>query len=124
MPDHEMQPAKTQPAKMFMERGVTQPLFKAALATVLLSAACVAPALAQRVVIVNGQWMSPAQIDDLERAHCGFIPDGNYVLDFATGVWSAPGGGSERGNIADNCGSRAISQSARSAGEGKMSSGD
>jgi hypothetical protein len=93
-------------------------------AIALWSAAAV-PVYAQRVIIVNGQWMSPAQIDDLERVHCGSIPDGNYLLDFATGVWTGSGEARERSNIADNCRrSHARSDTAPSPGEGQTSNGE
>jgi hypothetical protein len=92
---------------------------------IVLSCGAGAPVFAQRVVIVNGQWMSPAQIDDLERAHCGSIPDGTYLLDFATGVWSGAGEAPERSNIADNCRrSHARSGGAASPGEGARSGGE
>jgi hypothetical protein len=92
---------------------------------ILLSCGAAAPVFAQRVVIVNGQWMSPAQIDDLERVHCGAIADGTYLLDFATGVWSGAGEAPERSNIADNCGrTQARSGGAESPGEGDLSGGE
>ncbi|SFK73581.1 hypothetical protein [Methylocapsa palsarum] len=77
--------------------------FRAVAQAIALWSAAAVPVYAQRVVIVNGQWMSHAQIDDLERTHCGSIPDGTYLLDFATGAWSGAGEAPERSNIADNC---------------------
>ena len=91
-----------------MDRSLSQTRSLLALSLALalaigLSCGASVPAHAQRGVIVNGQWRSPAQIEDLERAHCGFIPNGNYLLDFSTGAWSAPGEALQPNNIADNC---------------------
>jgi hypothetical protein len=60
---------------------------------------------AERYVLVNGQRMSIPQIQALERAHCGPIPNGNYWLDYRTGIWGFAGNPRPQGHIADNCSS-------------------
>jgi hypothetical protein len=58
---------------------------------------------AQQNVIVNGELLSPEQVAELERAHCGPVPDGDYWLDVSTGVWGYAGDPSAQGNLFDNC---------------------
>lgn len=75
-------------------------------AVVLLAPAVLAVATsaqAERRVWVNGQRMSQDEIDQLERWHCGPIPNGRFWLDRATGTWGYAGDPRARGNIRDNC---------------------
>lgn len=55
-----------------------------------------------RDVVVNGQQMSLAQLQLLDRVACSQVPDGAYWLDFATGRWGYQGGGLQ-GYIGENC---------------------
>jgi hypothetical protein len=61
------------------------------------------PAHAERYVLVNGERMSIPQIQALERARCGPIPNGNYWLDYRSGIWGYAGNPRPQGHIADNC---------------------
>ena len=60
-------------------------------------------ALAQRSVWVNGQPMNAAQLDRLDRARCGQVPNGRYWLNVNSGVWGYWGNPRPQGHIADNC---------------------
>jgi hypothetical protein len=60
------------------------------------------PAKSGRDIIVNGRRLSPEQIAELEKAHCGPIPDGRYWLDLSSGAWGFVGTGT-MGHIRDNC---------------------
>jgi hypothetical protein len=57
---------------------------------------------AQRVV-VNGVRLNNTQIHQLQQANCGYIPDGNYWLNFNTGIWGYAGDPRPMGRIGDNC---------------------
>lgn len=61
------------------------------------------PVRAEREVVVNGQRLSAEQIADLERMHCGPVPDGNYWLSERFGMWGHAGNPAPQGRIADNC---------------------
>ena len=63
--------------------------------------------LAQRNVWVNGQRMAAGQLSQLDRAHCGNVPDGRYRLNLRTGVWGYWNNPRPQGHIADNCARRA-----------------
>jgi len=69
-------------------------------ATVLLAAT---PAWAQRYIVVNGERMSEAQIQGLERLRCAPIPNGFYWLNPANGVWGYAGNPVTQGHISDPC---------------------
>src|SRR5262245_66609171 len=58
---------------------------------------------AERYVLVNGERMSIPQIQALERARCGPIPNGSYWLDYRTGIWGYAGNPRPQGHIAENC---------------------
>jgi len=58
---------------------------------------------AERYVLVNGERMSIPQIQALERARCGPIPNGSYWLDYRTGIWGYAGNPRPQGHISDNC---------------------
>jgi hypothetical protein len=76
---------------------------------IVLAAALLAlstSALAQRNVWVNGQRMSSHQLSQLDRAHCGIVPNGGYWLNLRTGVWGYWNNPRPQGHIADNCGQR------------------
>lgn len=62
-----------------------------------------APALAHRHVWVNGVPVSPSHLAQLDRAHCGAIPDGSYWANYRTGIWGYNGNPRPIGHIADNC---------------------
>ena len=57
-------------------------------------------ALAQRNVWVNGQRMGAGQLSQLDRAHCGFVPDGRYWLNLRSGVWGYWNNPRPQGHIA------------------------
>ncbi len=63
-------------------------------------------AFAQRNVWVNGQRMSSQQLSQLDRAHCGQVPNGSYWLNLRTGVWGYWNNPRPQGHIADTCGRR------------------
>jgi hypothetical protein len=71
------------------------------LAAVLLALST--SALAQRHVWVNGQRMNAQQLSQLDRAHCGFVPNGRYWLNLRSGVWGYWNNAHPQGHIADNC---------------------
>ncbi|MGE3872153.1 MAG: hypothetical protein AB7F74_04255 [Parvibaculaceae bacterium] len=60
------------------------------------------PAHAGRFVIVNGQFMSPAQIQRLDRLACIAIPNGAYWLR-NDGLWGYSGDPTPRGTLGDYC---------------------
>jgi hypothetical protein len=60
-------------------------------------------AAAERYVVVNAQRLSMQEIAQLERAHCGPVPNGHYWLDYQTGMWGYAGDGRAQGHISDNC---------------------
>jgi hypothetical protein len=57
-----------------------------------------------RWVIVNGVLQDPMQLALLDRYSCGLVPNGNYWLDYNTGVWGYAGNPRPAGHIADRCG--------------------
>jgi hypothetical protein len=61
-------------------------------------------AFADRYVIVNGLRLNEAQIEFLERIHCGPIPNGRYWLDLNTGLYGYVDDPRTMGYISDNCG--------------------
>ena len=61
-------------------------------------------AVADRVVIVNGQRLTPAQIRALEQRSCGPVPNGAYWLNTQTGLWGYAGNPWPQGHLADRCG--------------------
>ncbi len=74
-------------------------IFAGLLLTLILSGV----ALGERWVVVNGVRLNPAQIQYLDKLHCGLIPNGEYWLDVNTGVWGYTGNSMPMGNISDNC---------------------
>lgn len=76
--------------------------FAAALA---LNAAILSESALARFVVVNGERMSPADLQYLDRVSCSRVPDGRYWINLRTGIWGYPGGGAQ-GHIADNCNTR------------------
>lgn len=56
-----------------------------------------------RIVTVNGQRMTPQQIAALDQAHCGGIPNGNFWIDFDTGLWGRAGDPNPIGRFDDLC---------------------
>jgi hypothetical protein len=61
------------------------------------------PAWGQRYVVVNGERMSEAQIQGLERLRCAPIPNGLYWLNPGNGVWGYAGNPVPQGHISDPC---------------------
>jgi hypothetical protein len=59
-------------------------------------------AYGERYIVVNGTRLNLAQIQQLERFHCGPIPNGHYWLNPNTGIWGYAGG-PPQGHISDNC---------------------
>jgi hypothetical protein len=73
---------------------------------IALTLACVAVSTAQaqsRWVFVNGQRMSDAQVQELARAQCNEIPDGNYWLNPRNGAWGYVGNLTVQGILGDGC---------------------
>jgi hypothetical protein len=58
---------------------------------------------AGRYVIVNGDLLDQGEIDLLDNWHCGYIPNGNYWLEYSTGIWGYAGNPRPMGHIQDNC---------------------
>jgi len=61
-------------------------------------------AFADRYVVVNGLRLNEAQVEILERIHCGPIPNGQYWLDLNTGLWGYAGDPRPMGYLSGNCG--------------------
>lgn len=66
-----------------------------------------------RMVIVNGQRLSDAQVAGLERRACTHIPNGHYWLDVRSGMWGYAGNGRVQGVFGEACGQRQKSLSER-----------
>lgn len=60
-------------------------------------------ALAHRFIWVNGDRMGPAQIAQMDRLHCGMVPNGHYWFNHRSGIWGYRGDPRPRGHISDNC---------------------
>ncbi|MFQ5589162.1 MAG: hypothetical protein ACE5F7_10015, partial [Nitrospiria bacterium] len=58
---------------------------------------------AERRVVVNGVRLNIQAIRELEKIHCGPIPNGRYWINLKTGVWGYEGNPWPQGHIADNC---------------------
>ena len=58
---------------------------------------------AERFVIINGQRLDNQQLYSLQQTHCGPIADGNYWLNYNTGLWGYAGNSTPQGYITDNC---------------------
>ena len=84
-------------------------LFLLAAAVVLIPLS----AFAERYVVVNGLWLNEAQIESLERIHCGPIANGRYWLDLNTGLFGYLGDLRPIGYITDNCGNPGTSSEPR-----------
>lgn len=41
-----------------------------------------------RIISVDGVQLTPRQIHKLDQRYCGYLPDGNYIVDSRTGQWS------------------------------------
>ncbi|WP_230971053.1 hypothetical protein [Nitrogeniibacter aestuarii] len=67
---------------------------------------------AERMVVVNGQRMTPAQIDMLDQAACARVPNGRYWINMSNGVWGYEGG-PPQGRVGDACRQRRRSLSER-----------
>jgi len=57
-----------------------------------------------RQVLVNGQYMSDAQVAALARRACTDIPDGAYWLNWQTGAWGYAGSRQVQGTLGELCG--------------------
>ncbi len=67
------------------------------------------PAYGQRYVIVNGYFLSPAQIQGLEQQACTSIPNGNYWLR-NDGWWGYAQDPIPRGRLGDYCRKPSLSE--------------
>ena len=73
-------------------------------ASVLIAALlCTGAAHAQRVVIVNGERLTPTQLAWLEHFNCTPVPNGSYWLNLQTGAWSYAGTVQRQGFVGDAC---------------------
>jgi hypothetical protein len=62
------------------------------------------PAQAQpRIVIVNGERLSSAQLEELDRWNCAAVPSGRYWLNPNNGQWGYAGDTRTRGVIGGAC---------------------
>jgi hypothetical protein len=61
-------------------------------------------AFADRYVIVNGLRLNETEVENLERIHCGPIPNGRYWLNLNTGLFGFAGDPRPLGYISGNCG--------------------
>jgi hypothetical protein len=68
-----------------------------------LFAASASAAPASRVVVVNGQRLTPPQLAMLERMHCAHIPDGHYWLNVVNGAWGYHGNPWTQGYLGQPC---------------------
>lgn len=55
-----------------------------------------------RLVVVNGQRLSDAEVAWLARRACSEIPDGRYWLDLRSGAWGYAGG-PQQGVVGELC---------------------
>ena len=58
---------------------------------------------AQRVVIVNGERLTGAEIAALEQLNCAHIPNGRYWLDVSSGAWGYADNPLRQGYLSDEC---------------------
>ena len=58
----------------------------------------------QRMVIVNGQPLSPQELYVLDSMNGAHVPNGAYWLDFNTGVWGYAGDPTPRGIVGAGAG--------------------
>lgn len=56
-----------------------------------------------RWIFVNGQRMSDAQADELDRLQCVAIPNGAYWLNPRTGAWGYAGNPRVQGMLGERC---------------------
>lgn len=56
-----------------------------------------------RIVIVNGQLLSDAQVAHLARLNCSEIPEGSYWLNSRNGAWGYAGDPQVQGVLGDGC---------------------
>jgi hypothetical protein len=56
-----------------------------------------------RVVVVNGQRLTPQQLVMLERMHCAYIPNGHYWLNVVNGAWGYHGNPWIQGYLGQPC---------------------
>lgn len=74
------------------------------LALLSFVAATAATAHAQsRWVFVNGERMTDAQVMQLARIQCGFIPNGRYWVDWRSGAWGLAGNPARLGWLSEAC---------------------
>jgi len=72
----------------------------------VVTAGCALSAAAgpmQRYVVINGYRLAPAQIAQLQYAHCAYIPDGHYWLNMHNGAWGYAGNPYRQGFLGDPC---------------------
>ena len=73
------------------------------LLAVAMSVSCCAAMAQSRLVFVNGQYLSDAQVAALTRRSCAHIPDGAYWLNWQTGAWGYAGNPRVQGTVGDAC---------------------
>ncbi len=54
-------------------------------------------------VIVNGHKLTYRQITSSEFRKCGYLPQGNYIINIHTGAWSYASDGRPRGYMSKRC---------------------
>jgi hypothetical protein len=90
---------------MRMTMRMTRTLQLTGVAVLLLALGVTAPAHAQpRWVLVNGILQNPMQLAVLDRYACTAVPNGNYWLNYNTGIWGYAGDPRPMGHISDRCG--------------------
>ena len=65
----------------------------------VLGAASVTVEAQYRIVIVNGQLLSPQDLYVLDQMNSGYVPNGSYWLDPQSGVWGYAGDPTPRGRL-------------------------
>lgn len=74
-------------------------------------------AASDRVVVVNGQRLTPPQLDMIQRMHCAYIPNGHYWLNVVNGAWGYHGNPWTQGYLGQPCRGSAGNQRHRSLSE-------
>jgi hypothetical protein len=76
-------------------------------------AACATAYAQTRMIVVNGQRLTDAQVASLEQRACTRIPNGQYWLDFQSGAWGYANNPRVQGVFGEVCGARQPSLSER-----------
>lgn len=70
---------------------------------ICLALAGAAQAGTERNVVINGEQITGAELEKLDRADCRQIPDGDYWLNRRSGTWGYAGDRMAQGRIGDGC---------------------